>query len=123
MSHPLRIQRHRTLGWRLPENARCVTRPGRWGNPYEVHIFGRLLVRKLFFNSLAGIWDPNIVAEESRGIQKKAYDRHKAFIRRFGKIHPMDAARTELRGKKLACFCPMDAEWCHADDLCEVANR
>lgn len=33
--HPLRQQRRRTKGWRKPEGAVCVTRPGRWGNPYR----------------------------------------------------------------------------------------
>lgn len=31
---PQGIQRKRTKGWRLPPNAICVTRPGRWGNPF-----------------------------------------------------------------------------------------
>lgn len=28
-----------------------------------------------------------------------------------------------LRGRDLACWCAPDAEWCHADDLIEAANR
>ena len=32
------------------------------------------------------------------------------------------AAREELRGKNLACFCPL-SEPCHADVLLEVANE
>lgn len=31
---PVRIQRRRTRGWRLPEHTRCVTRPGPFGNPF-----------------------------------------------------------------------------------------
>lgn len=30
---------------------------------------------------------------------------------------------TPLRGHDLACWCPLDAEWCHADDLIKEANR
>lgn len=33
----------------------------------------------------------------------------------------IQAARNELRGKDLACFCPLDLP-CHADVLLEVAN-
>jgi MT-A70/Domain of unknown function (DUF4326) len=33
---PKRIQLRRTSGWRLPEGAISVTRPGRWGNPFRV---------------------------------------------------------------------------------------
>lgn len=32
------------------------------------------------------------------------------------------AAETELRGKDLVCWCPLDQP-CHADVLLEVANR
>jgi hypothetical protein len=31
-----RIQLLRTNGWRMPEGAVSVTRPGRWGNPFRV---------------------------------------------------------------------------------------
>ena len=33
-----------------------------------------------------------------------------------------DSAIEELRGKNLACFCPLDQP-CHADVLIEIANR
>ena len=36
--HPLRQQRKRTKGWRKPDGAVCVTRPGRWGNPFKSQI-------------------------------------------------------------------------------------
>lgn len=31
---PIRIQRKRTKGWRMPPNTVYVGRPSRWGNPY-----------------------------------------------------------------------------------------
>ena len=40
---PVRIQRRRTKGWRLPKGAKCVTRPGKWGNPLKL-IGGALYV-------------------------------------------------------------------------------
>jgi hypothetical protein len=30
--------------------------------------------------------------------------------------------RRDLAGKDLACWCPLDAKWCHADVLLEIAN-
>lgn len=33
---PKRIQRKRTKGWRPPENAVCVDRTSRYGNPHTV---------------------------------------------------------------------------------------
>jgi len=32
---PLRIQRKRTKGWRMPANSVYVGRPTKWGNPYR----------------------------------------------------------------------------------------
>jgi hypothetical protein len=32
-----------------------------------------------------------------------------------------DQARRDLAGHDLACWCPIDAEWCHADDLLKLA--
>lgn len=36
MGEPRRIQLSRAKGWRKPEGAVVVSRPGRWGNPFEV---------------------------------------------------------------------------------------
>lgn len=35
MSEPKRIQRKRTKGWTMPPNTVSVTRPGKWGNPFD----------------------------------------------------------------------------------------
>lgn len=37
-------------------------------------------------------------------------------------IYEKDAAKRELRGKNLACFCSLDQP-CHADVLLEIANE
>jgi hypothetical protein len=47
-------------------------------------------------------------------------------VRRFGAVLAFDEAiwpelRAELRGKSLACWCPLDQP-CHADVLLELAN-
>jgi len=86
MAHPLRIQRKRTKGYRLPEGAVCVSRPSKWGNPFAT--------ASEFAEALA------------RG--DLGYDCH--------------AVRRELRGKQLACWCPLASE-CHADVLASVANE
>lgn len=33
---PVRIQRKRTKGWKMPPNTVYVGRPTKWGNPYRV---------------------------------------------------------------------------------------
>ena len=95
MSTPKRIQRKRTKGWRLPDGAVIVARPSKWGNPYTVAESGsnREAVRMYL---LAFINDPIRLVVASQ-------------------------IRTELAGKDLACWCPLDQP-CHADVLLEIAN-
>jgi len=35
---PVRIQRKRTKGFKLPPGCICCTRPGKWGNPFKAGI-------------------------------------------------------------------------------------
>lgn len=92
MDKPIRIQRKRTKGWRMPEGAVYVGRPTKWGNPHEHG--GRDLCVRMYRQTIAGnVWtSPN-----------------------------KDEIRRELRGKDLACWCPIDQP-CHADVLLEIAN-
>jgi hypothetical protein len=39
---PVRIQRKRTKGWKMPPNTLYVGRPTKWGNPYIVGKDGTL---------------------------------------------------------------------------------
>ena len=88
---PRRVQLSRKPGWRKPPGAVVVSRPTRWGNPYPVATFGR--------------------------------DQAVALFRRHLAEHPelVEAARQELAGKDLACWCK-PGELCHADIGLEVAN-
>jgi len=126
---PVRIQRRRQKGYDMQAVSRAtngldcisVTRPGRWGNPYDVKVFGRELSMALFRNSVNGVWSPDPVKNESDAICDAAYQAHLAFMRRFRGDHPLTAARVELRGHNLACYCrPQNA--CHSTILLETAN-
>ncbi len=103
-AHPLRIQRKRTKGWRMPNGAVYVGRPSKWGNPMSVDpAVGRTLgdVMK-FFRAYAENFITNYRPNcdpQYRGLNIQ-----------------------ELRGKQLACWCPLDKP-CHADILAELANR
>lgn len=111
---PQRIQRKRTKGWRLPPNTICVTRPGKWGNPYKV-------VRD------DGDWtcandgervSPSFTSREEA--TRWAVDSFRATLRTVLKQEP--GLLEPLRGKNLACWCaPGDP--CHADVLLEYANK
>ena len=99
---PKRIQRKRMKGWRMPENAVYVGRGTKWGNPFKIG------------------------ARNPYGTITK--DQRHAFMLYVG-FAPLNetliaAARAELRGKNLACWCPETPgeRTCHADVLLELAN-
>lgn len=75
----------------------------------------------LFHNTMGGFWDPSLVNDVSDEVCDAAYASHTAFTKRIGE-HPASAARSELPGHNLSCFCrPEDA--CHADILLEYARK
>lgn len=101
----------------MPEGAVYVGRPSRWGNPFEVRPTGR------------GFWtvvDDNGVdyREPNTGWADKEYA-----VLRAVRLFFMDVdygladypPLSELRGKDLVCWCPLDAP-CHADVLLDIAN-
>ncbi|MDP3740325.1 MAG: DUF4326 domain-containing protein [Hyphomonadaceae bacterium] len=107
-SGPSRVQLSRKAGWRMPANTIKVTRPGKWGNPYKV-----------------GSW----VRPYSEGLPKQLRTVAEV-VTYFGLLanhthigmNLREKARRELRGKNLACWCPLDQP-CHADVLLEIANE
>lgn len=109
---PQRIQRQRTKGWRMPEGAVYVGRPSKWGNPFDYRVT---------------MSDDDISAVEARQFVTDAYRDRLADSDR----HPGDPLyegaptygeiRSELTGRDLACWCPLDQS-CHADVLLEIAN-
>jgi hypothetical protein len=99
-----RIQRKRMKGWRMPEGVVYVGRPTRFGNDWSVRDAAS-----------RGVPEP-----ERRAWAVAAY--------RADLLHWMEGphgwveALDTLRGKDLACWCPLDQP-CHADVLLELANR
>lgn len=103
---PKRVRRQRTKGWRMPKNTVYVGRPSRFGNPFTgpkaANAYRRWLTNRMGRAEFNRRRDPKSWALWS----------DKDILR----IH-----LPELRGKKLACWCPLDAD-CHADVLLELAN-
>lgn len=95
-----RIQLSRKKGWRMPPNTVRVCRPSMWGNPYKVgavdHVSGK------------------IIETRAQAVQ--------LFIDRGCADAIKAEAQVLLRGKNLACWCPLD-EPCHADILLKMANQ
>lgn len=114
MAHELRIQRKRTRGWRMPDGAVYVGRPGVFGNPYTgsggVDAFREMITQMQKAMRGEGGLLPIVgkdYAARSPSVQEHALQ----IVKRF----------PELRGKQLACWCSLDKP-CHADVLAELAN-
>lgn len=116
MTAPKRIQRRRTKGWRMPDGAVYVGRPTKWGNPYDWRIYSSSAFP--------------LGAEEPIGVSKMSRRRFavvdfEALVKGWvdgGPSYPsLDEIRSELAGRDLACWCPLDQP-CHADVLLELAN-
>lgn len=108
---PQRIQRKRTKGWRMPENTVYVGRPSRWRNPFKIgdHVSGHGIMKnnadcvKVFREWL------NLQCSGAYGTRPDMAEEMKDYMVR-------------IRGKNLACWCPLDQP-CHADVLLEIANK
>jgi hypothetical protein len=114
---PQRVQLSRKKGWKMPPNTVVVSRPSKWGNPYDVQRFGLELAVELFARTMRGIWNPTDIPHWQVNI---AYDCHTQFLFKH-QHHPLENLRSELTGKNLGCWCPIDKP-CHADVLLRMAN-
>lgn len=96
---PYRVQLRRTKGWRMPPNTVSVGQ-GPWFTVF------RAMEVCAGFNSAIAVCDFREMLKEAE------VDR------------PFSAERdiAPLRGKNLACWCPIGAP-CHADVLLQMANK
>jgi hypothetical protein len=92
---PYRVRLSRRKGSRLPANTVVVSRPSRWGNPFVV--------------------TPDYSAEQA------VADYEKWLTTDPKGLHILRAAKSQLRGKNLACWCKPGAP-CHADVLLLLVN-
>lgn len=114
MSEPVRIQRKRTKGWKMPPNTVYVGRPSRWGNRFVVGADDPLrLAHYADYSRNVDLWDHWPVADAKIAVSAfRKMQCTETFIK---------TASSALRGKNLACWCPLDQP-CHADVLLELAN-
>ena len=75
----------------MPVGAVYIGRPTKYGNPFSLSTYSRVAAVEAYRIHLA---------------------RHPELV---------EAARRELAGRDLACFCPLDQP-CHGDVLLELAN-
>lgn len=133
---PIRIQRSRAKGWKMPPNTVYVGRGTKWGNPYRVGQRGELMwlpmtdddllrfdvskrpvtiggqtlmARPLPPNTIRHFQAPLTVDDVIRMYRQRLLDRK-------------DLDPSELRGRDLCCWCQLGRP-CHADVLLEIANQ
>lgn len=144
---PQRIQQRRTAGWRMPDNAKSVTRGTRWGNPYKV-----MQAKDQYKNPryVASLEDPDgwiVVALDKRGrptgSQWAGFDDkldatrfavdlyYRSMLGAYQRVDghvDMEFYLAPLLGHDLACFCPLilldgSRYPCHADALLKLCAR
>lgn len=104
---PVRVQRKRTKGYKLPENTKCVNRGTKWGNPFKI---GEFLNQNNHDGSHTRI-------QITREISITHFEK---WIKQMIRLN--HRSLEELKGKNLACFCNLN-EPCHADILLKLANE
>lgn len=152
---PIRIQRKRTKGFRLPPGCIYVGRPGPWGNPFPLS--GSFIVWYAVSLGLradaagrreaavrgyrAWLTGENAAVEPlppacdrivfESGVALSTEEHGRGLAAAFTVIcgdrvelprPPALVDLATLRGRDLACWCPLDLP-CHADVLLELANR
>lgn len=103
---PTRITLSRAKGWRMPPNTVKVDRTTKWGNPFVVGKPG-------------GVFTPQVMN------RRHAWQLYFSVAMQNDELKT--AAKEELRGKNLACWCPQPREYeddcCHAAVLLKIANE
>lgn len=115
MRHKNRIQRKRTKGFRLPDGTVCVTRPGPWGNPFKAQTAidaGYAESKSSARNYCVRAFEDWLIKGDLSEFWGQSDLEKWIFMR--SNLHT-------LKGKKLACWCPLDRP-CHADILAKYAE-
>jgi hypothetical protein len=105
---PIRIQRKRTKGWKMPDNAVSITRPGKWGNPSTVAGYHACFTGAI------------ITPKDEADALRTVLDEHRQYV--WEKLLSDPCWLAPLKGKDLACWCRA-GQACHGDYLLELANN
>lgn len=121
MTSPVRIQRSRKRGWKMPPNTVVIDRTSEWGNPYKISPV------KDIKTGMTEWWVENrlingiYMFKTKADAQIGAVELFRHWVEHNARRNYADRARLALRGKNLACWCK-EGTPCHADVLLELAN-
>ena len=144
---PIRIQRKRTKGWRMPENTVYVGRGSVWGNPYYAHRGEcpncgtvKWFVQKTPLENSGKPYPINRIYDEIESAHDTKVDAIEEAVKRYrwhadrldmaNKKYNKDCyykkdrlpVLSDIKGKNLSCWCKL-SDSCHADILLELANQ
>jgi hypothetical protein len=127
VSAPKRIQLRRTKGYRKPEGAVVVARPSKWGNPYTIPMMRErcdAIAEAMQCEKETDDQVRRYVVEAFRCDLKYGPDSIWWWFGPHVHIIAINCGLQagHLRGRDLACWCPLDQP-CHADVLLEIANQ
>lgn len=130
----------------MPEGAIYVGRPSLWGNPWPIADVGRVYPEVPIADRPAAAvtmyrrelehW--GLLSDYGWYVSDETYDRLSATIAKSGASNMTEYTAIALRGRDLACWCPLcerhangrplsepcaDCEPCHADVLLTLANQ
>lgn len=88
---PAVLHVHRDIHKYAPHNSVYIGRPTKWGNPFKIGVHGN---------------------------REQVIEQYRQYLAAQPAL--VEAAKQELRGKDLLCWCAPHA--CHGDVLLEVAN-
>ncbi|WP_424891826.1 DUF4326 domain-containing protein [Streptomyces sp. XH2] len=126
---PARIQRQRTPGWRAPEEAVYVGRPGRWANPWITTQTPRGTGWVVAWAGSRGqsphVLVTEIPASSQRDARALAVELYETWLHHQPRL--FDQVTEVLAGRDLTCWCPLpkpgEPDYCHGTVLLQLANR
>jgi hypothetical protein len=126
---PVRVQRKRTKGWKMPENTVYVGRGTKWGNPFKIvpvkhgwHVVAEEDGKEHVILKTDDYTKAVNLSLESYQYWLMPYTNKDGDIDKFFlSTAQYESIVLELKGKNLACWCPLDKP-CHADILLRLAN-
>jgi hypothetical protein len=114
---PIRVQRKRTKGYKMPPDTVSVTRPGWWGNPFVIGGHYKLGTPGTAMTYIRAYeWEPGYTTLKTKEECIEWYEKYLELSPTMTK-----RIKEELRDKNVACFCPLDQP-CYGDIILRIAN-